>query len=411
MTAQYEALRAQNYDAVTRITAPVSGTFSALVDGYETLIDPDTALQLTPEGLSGLMKQPPEADRTAAGKLITSNQWQFAALVTQEEGERLARESGVTLRFASDFTQDIPMEVVRVGEPENGQAVVVLSTDHCLEQTTLLRARRAELIFDSRSGLRVPKGAVRMIDGTRTDEETGETTQYSTLGVYVVTAGRAEFKPVEILAEGDEFYVVRSVNQEPEGAAGPGTRWSSGAPACTMESCWSSDGRGLPEEQPETEIQKEGAEMSIQEHVNTVKETIAAAARGGGAGPGGDHPVRRHQGADGRYHPSGHRRGDCGVRREPGPGAHRSPGRRRLCRGPGPFHRPPPDQQGQAGSGKGGADPLGGLPAAASGHRQPGGQAWAWCRTSCWRSTSPGRRARGLHPAGGGGAGPPWRRG
>lgn len=67
MTAQYEALRAQNYDAVTRITAPVSGTFSALVDGYETLIDPDTALQLTPEGLSGLMKQPPEADRTAAG--------------------------------------------------------------------------------------------------------------------------------------------------------------------------------------------------------------------------------------------------------------------------------------------------------------------------------------------------------
>ena len=32
------------------------------------------------------MKQPPEADRTAAGKLITSNQWQFAALVTQERG-------------------------------------------------------------------------------------------------------------------------------------------------------------------------------------------------------------------------------------------------------------------------------------------------------------------------------------
>ena len=214
MTAQYEALRAQNYDAITRITAPVSGTFSALVDGYETLIDPDTSLQLTPEGLSGLMKQPPEADRAAAGKLITSNRWQFAALITQKEGERLARESSVTLRFASDFTQDSPMEVVRVGEPENGQAVVVLSTDRCLEQTTLLRRQTAELIFDSRRGLRVPKGAVRMIDGTRTDEETGETTQYSTLGVYVVTAGRAEFKPVEILGEGDEFYVVRSVNQD-----------------------------------------------------------------------------------------------------------------------------------------------------------------------------------------------------
>ncbi|MBS7218158.1 MAG: hypothetical protein KH028_01930 [Oscillospiraceae bacterium] len=214
MTAQYETLRAQNYAAVTQITAPVSGTFSALVDGYETLIDLNSALQLTPEGLSGLMKQPPEADRTAAGKLITSNRWQFAVLVSQEEGERLAQESRVTLRFASDFTQDIPMEVIHVGEAENGQTVVVLSTDRCLEQTTLLRRQTAELIFDSRIGLRVPKGAVRMIDGTQTDEETGETTQYSTLGVYVVTAGRAEFKPIEILAEGDEFYVVRSVNQD-----------------------------------------------------------------------------------------------------------------------------------------------------------------------------------------------------
>ena len=102
----------------------------------------------------------------------------------------------------------------RLGDPENGQVPVVLSADKFLSDITLLRRQTAELIFDSRTGLRVPKGAVRMIDGTQTDEETGETTQYSTLGVYVVTAGRAEFKPVEILAEGDEFYVVRSVNQD-----------------------------------------------------------------------------------------------------------------------------------------------------------------------------------------------------
>ena len=216
MTAQYEALRAQNYDAVTRITAPVSGTFSALVDGYETLIDPDTALQLTPEGLSGLMKQPPEADRTAAGKLITSNQWQFAALVTQEEGERLARESGVTLRFASDFTQDILMEVVRVGEPENGQAVVVLSTDHCLEQTTLLRRQTAELIFDSWSGLRIPKEALRMETYTYEDSESGQTVEENRLGVYAVVGGRLEFKEVEVVTEGETYYVVQSASSGSE---------------------------------------------------------------------------------------------------------------------------------------------------------------------------------------------------
>ena len=49
---------------------------------------------------------------------------------------------------------------------------------------------------------------------TSTDEETGETTETDTLGVYVVTAGRAEFKPVTILTEGDDFYVVQSVRED-----------------------------------------------------------------------------------------------------------------------------------------------------------------------------------------------------
>ena len=49
---------------------------------------------------------------------------------------------------------------------------------------------------------------------TSTDEETGETTETNTLGVYVVTAGRAEFKPVTILTEGEDFYVVQSVRTD-----------------------------------------------------------------------------------------------------------------------------------------------------------------------------------------------------
>ena len=131
---------------------------SALVDGYETLIDLDSSLQLTPEGLAGLMKQSPEADRTAAGKLITSNRWQFAALVTQKEGERLARESRVILPLCQRLHPGHSPWRWSGWGPENGQAVVVLSTDRCLEQTTLLRRQTAELIFDSRTGLRVPKG-------------------------------------------------------------------------------------------------------------------------------------------------------------------------------------------------------------------------------------------------------------
>ena len=88
-----------------------------------------------------------------------------------------------------------------------------MSTNRYLEQTTLLRRQTAELIFESQSGLRVPKGAVRIQSSTQTDEETGETTQTNTTGVYAVVAGRMEFKPVTILAEGSDFYVVQPAQE------------------------------------------------------------------------------------------------------------------------------------------------------------------------------------------------------
>lgn len=211
---QYQTLRNQSYSAITQITAPSSGTFSTLVDGYEGLINPESAMNLTPQALEDLLSQNPAGDSAAVGKLISSDTWYFAAVVTQEEGERLEQAGKLTLRFAGDFTQQVSMTVEQVNQDGQGQAVVVLSTDRYLEQTTLLRRETAELIFNSRTGLRVPKSALRMVTSTSTDEETGETTETNTLGVYVVTAGRAEFKPVTILTEGEDFYVVQSVRED-----------------------------------------------------------------------------------------------------------------------------------------------------------------------------------------------------
>ena len=214
LQTQYQTLINQSYSAITQVTAPVSGTFSTLVDGYEGLINLESAINLTPQALTDLMNQTPTGDSTAVGKLISSNRWYFAAVVTQEEGERLEQAGSLTLRFAGDFIKEVSMTVEKVNQDDQGQAVVILSSDRYLEQTTLLRRETAELIFNSRTGLRVPKNALRMVTTTSEDEETGETTETNTLGVYVVTAGRAEFKPVTILTEGDDFYVVQSVRTD-----------------------------------------------------------------------------------------------------------------------------------------------------------------------------------------------------
>ena len=57
-------------------------------------------------------------------------------------------------------------------------------------------------------GLRIPKAALRMVTQESTDPETGETVQTNLVGVYTLVGGRAEFKPVEILTEESDFYVV-----------------------------------------------------------------------------------------------------------------------------------------------------------------------------------------------------------
>lgn len=214
LNSQYGALKAQSYDAITQITAPAAGTFSTLVDGYETRVGPEQLTQLSPSGLMALIREKVSEDTGAAGKLITSNRWYFAAVVTQEEGARLEDAGAVDLRFIGDITQDVPMKVHHISPPEEGQVVVVLEASRYLEQTTLLRRQAVELIFGSKSGLRVPKTAVRMVAATEKDKETGEERKINTLGVYVITGGKAEFKPVRVLDEGNDFYLVESVSQD-----------------------------------------------------------------------------------------------------------------------------------------------------------------------------------------------------
>jgi len=102
------------------------------------------------------------------------------------------------------------MTVEQIGAPENGEMAVVFSTNRHLAQTTLLRRQTVEIIFESREGLRVPKAAVRLEEKTVSDE-TGTEKVVQQPGVYAVVGIQAEWKPVTILAEEDDFFLVTPV--------------------------------------------------------------------------------------------------------------------------------------------------------------------------------------------------------
>lgn len=210
VNSQITALSAQSAQSTQRVTASQSGVFSGYVDGYESLLTPQMLDELTVGQLEGLAGQRPEADSAAVGKLITNSTWYFACALPEGDADRLIEGRSVTVRFSRDWSGEVDMTVERIGDVENGQCVVVFSTDKFLSDTTLLRRQTVELVFDSITGVRLPRQAVRVEQQTVTDEETGEESQVSVTGVYALVGEQSEFKPITILAQGDNYVLAEA---------------------------------------------------------------------------------------------------------------------------------------------------------------------------------------------------------
>lgn len=205
---QLTALRAQAAQDTSRITVDRSGIFSGQVDGYESLLTPDMLETLTPSALDKLARQKVAGDESAVGKLITDTTWYFVCPLTEEEAGRLSEGSTVSVRFSRDWSGEVSMKVERIGAPENGRMPVILSTTRFLSDTTLLRRQTVDIVFHSQSGIRIPKSALRVEQRSVEDEETGETSAENVTGVYALISGRAEFKPVVLLDERDDYCIV-----------------------------------------------------------------------------------------------------------------------------------------------------------------------------------------------------------
>ena len=211
LQAQIEALQSAAALDTTTVYAPCSGTFSAMADGYESLLYPDMLEDLTAAGLRQLMAQDPAAPDGAVGKLITSSKWYFAATVSPEVAERLVVGRSVTVRFSRDWSGEVSMKIERVDETQDGACLVILSSTRNLADTSMLRKQTVEIVFSSLTGIRVPKKAVRTEAVEVTDPETGATSTKQIIVVYVLTAAQAERKEIEILADDGDYYLVQAV--------------------------------------------------------------------------------------------------------------------------------------------------------------------------------------------------------
>lgn len=203
---QISELKTQISTATTSIYAPRSGLFSGQSDGLESTLTPSALETMTAAQLSALSSGTSSTD--SVGKLITGDQWYFAAVVDPAVAHRLQPGDSVIVAFSRDFTGEVTMTVDRIGREESAGCVLVLSAERGLKNVTLLREQTVGLIFDRYAGIRVPKQALRMETVTMTDPDTEIESESQVIGVYTVAGAQAEFKPVEIVREGSDYYLV-----------------------------------------------------------------------------------------------------------------------------------------------------------------------------------------------------------
>ena len=214
LQSQLNSLRAQAGSSVRRITAPQAGLYSAVVDGYEAVLTPESLKELTPSRLAAL--KPDESGLpNHVGKLVLGDTWYYAATVTESEAQTLAESRNLKLRFAKGVSRDLDVDLTYISAAENGRVAVVFRGDTYLSDLTLLRQQSAEVIRRTITGIRVPEEAVRVRERTVTDED-GTESVVSETGIYCIVGMEARFKPVDVLYSGDGFALVRSTLEDAE---------------------------------------------------------------------------------------------------------------------------------------------------------------------------------------------------
>ena len=208
LQTELKTLQSQAASSIRRITAPQAGLYSAVVDGYENILTPESLETLTPRTLAAL--EPDESLRSnRVGKLVLGDTWYYVTALEESEAQTLQESGRLKLRFAKGVGRDLSVKLTHISEAEGGRVVAVFQGDTYLSELTLLRQQSAEVIRQTTTGIRVPKEALRVRERTVTDED-GNESVVSETGVYCMVGMKARFKPVDVLYSGDDFALVRS---------------------------------------------------------------------------------------------------------------------------------------------------------------------------------------------------------
>ena len=175
------------------VYSTLEGYFSSVTDGKEGTMTP---VRLESMGCDDLMAMltADSGEQEGLGKIVSGPEWYFALTISSREHKSYPLGSTVTLSFAGGGTAQ--GTVVRTELSNDGSAMMlVIKGSTVTADTVSRRTAMVRLSSESYTGVRFDKEYLRIVDGVK--------------GVYADNGYSVKFKTVDIIYEGDTYYLSR----------------------------------------------------------------------------------------------------------------------------------------------------------------------------------------------------------
>ncbi|MEA5051434.1 MAG: HlyD family efflux transporter periplasmic adaptor subunit [Oscillospiraceae bacterium] len=192
LDAEIQSIEAEDIAPESYISTPQEGYFVSRTDGYETLINKQSVVQMTPAQLSELLAA--DAPQPAAGcRIISGYKWYFAFVADPSVAGNFSQGDTISLAFDYSSVRIHDAVVAAVVPDESGRATVVLRCDELTSAMAVLRVEQATITFRDYTGIRIDRSALHIEDGV--------------VGVYVKYGSTVEFRKVDPVYETQDYII------------------------------------------------------------------------------------------------------------------------------------------------------------------------------------------------------------
>lgn len=203
LVMERDSLNAQLAGHTTQLTAPATGYFSEVVDGYEGILTLDELEDITVDRFHDLTETKPIVSEQAWGKMIQGFTWYLVAEISQEDADRFSVGQSLHVNF-TQASPETPVSVYSVIKDRTSEtALVVLAGTEFNSEMVSMRQQPIEIIIATYTGLKVPKEAVYVQETTTSDGKTQKED-----GVFILSGSFQKFKIINKLYETEDYYVV-----------------------------------------------------------------------------------------------------------------------------------------------------------------------------------------------------------